>query len=154
MDKFAVLQKRAKEALKKYESLRKELSIKDPMLSEKIQRESQPFVKGHFTLAVVGEMSAGKSTFINALLGQRGLLPSAHGQTTCVLTEIIDSEVDFIEVTYADGKTKSIDSTKLKELVAIPSEYENLPINEVNRYIVHGLTFNDICKEKYSLSKL
>lgn len=154
MDKFTVLQKRVRRAIGEYEKLRESLSIKDPMLSETIQRESQPFLKGHFTLAVVGEMSAGKSTFINALLGQRGLLPSAYGQTTCVLTEIIDSEEDFIEVTYADGKTKNIDSNKLKELVAIPSEYENLPINEVNRYIVHGLTFDDICKEKDSLSKL
>lgn len=154
MDKFTVLQKRVRRAIGEYEKLRESLNIKDPMLSETIKRESQPFLKGHFTLAVVGEMSAGKSTFINALLGQRGLLPSAHEQTTCVLTEIIDSEEDIIEVTYADGKTKIIDSNKLKELVAIPSEYENLPINEINRYIMHGLTYNDICQKKDSLSRL
>lgn len=154
MDKFTILQKRAKRALDEYEKLRKDLDIKDPMLYETIQRESQPFVKGHFTLAVVGEMSAGKSTFINALLGQRGLLPSAYGQTTCVLTEIIDSDKDSIEVTFADGKIKNVDSKSLRSLVAIPSEYENLPVNEVNSLIVRGLSFNDIYKKKATLSQL
>lgn len=154
MDKFTILQKRVKRALAEYEKLRKDLGIKDPMLYETIQRESQPFVKGHFTLAVVGEMSAGKSTFINALLGQRGLLPSAYGQTTCVLTEIIDSDKDSIEVTFADGKIKNVDSKSLRSLVAIPSEYENLPVNEVNSLIVRGLSFNDIYKKKATLSQL
>lgn len=154
MDKFTILQKRVKRALTEYEKLRKDLDIKDPMLYKTIQRESQPFVKGHFTLAVVGEMSAGKSTFINALLGQRGLLPSAYGQTTCVLTEIIDSEKDSIEVTFADGKIKNVDSKSLRSLVAIPSEYENLPVNEVNSLIVRGLSFNDIYKKKATLSQL
>ena len=148
MDKFTILQKRAKRALAEYENLRKELNVKDPMLYETIQRESQPFIKGHFTLAVVGEMSAGKSTFINALLGQRGLLPSAYGQTTCVLTEIMDSDKDSIEVTFADGKVKELNVKSLKSLVAIPTEFENLPVNEVNRLIVLGLSFNEIYKKK------
>lgn len=105
-------------------------------------------------MAVVGEMSAGKSTFINALLGQRGLLPSAYGQTTCVLTEIIDSDKDSIEVTFADGKIKNVDSKSLRSLIAIPSEYENLPVNEVNSLIVRGLSFNDIYEKKATLSRL
>lgn len=154
MDKFTILQKRVKRALAEYEKLRKELDVKDPMLYETIQRESQPFIKGHFTLAVVGEMSAGKSTFINALLGQRGLLPSAYGQTTCVLTEIIDSDKDSIEVTFADGKVKELDAKSLKSLVAIPTEFENLPVNEVNRLIVLGLSFKEIYKKKDSLEEL
>ena len=154
MDKFTILQKRVKRALAEYEKLRKELDVKDPMLYETIQRESQPFIKGHFTLAVVGEMSAGKSTFINALLGQRGLLPSAYGQTTCVLTEIMDSDKDSIEVTFADGKVKQLDAKSLKSLVAIPTEFENLPVNEVNRLIVHGLSFKEIYKKKDSLEEL
>jgi GTPase Era involved in 16S rRNA processing len=154
MDKFTVLQKRVKRALAEYEKLRRELKVEEPMLYETIQRESQPFIKGHFTLAVVGEMSAGKSTFINALLGQRGLLPSAYGQTTCALTEIVDSNTDSIEVTFADGKKKTLDSKSLRSLVAIPSEFENLPVNEVNKLIIQGKSFNDICKKKAALSKL
>ena len=154
MDKFSILQKRVKRALAEYEKLRNELDVKDPMLYETIKRESQPFIKGHFTLAVVGEMSAGKSTFINALLGQRGLLPSAYGQTTCVLTEIMDSDKDSIEVTFADGKVKKLDAKSLKSLVAIPTEFENLPVNEVNRLIVHGLSFKEIYKKKDSLEEL
>lgn len=154
MDKFANLQKRAKLALEEYENLRKKLDIKEPMLYETIKRESQPFIKGHFTLAVVGEMSAGKSTLINALLGQRGLLPSAYGQTTCVLTEIIDSDKDSIEVTFADGEIKNVDSKSLHSLVAIPSEYQTLPVNEVNNLIVRGLSFNEIYEKKATLSRL
>lgn len=158
MNKFTILQKRVKRALAEYEKLRKEVDDdpENPIMNlyETIQRESQPFVKGHFTLAVVGEMSAGKSTFINALLGQRGLLPSAYGQTTCVLTEIIDSDKDSIEVTFADGKIKNVDSKSLRSLVAIPSEYENLPVNEVNNLIVRGLSFSEICKKKTTLSQL
>lgn len=155
MDKFSILQKRVKRALAEYEKLRKDLGIKDPMLYETIQRESQPFIKGHFTLAVLGEMSAGKSTFINALLGKRGLLPSAHGQTTCVLTEIVDSDTDSIEVTFANRDKKNLDSKSLHSLVAIPAEYDDLPINEINRLITQeGLSYKDICKRKKALSQL
>ena len=154
MDKFSILQKRARKALEEYEKFRVNLNVKEPMLSETIRREAQPFLKGYFTLAVVGEMSSGKSTFINALLGQRGLLPTAYGQTTCVLTEIIYSDTESIEVTFADGKIKNMDSKNLKNLVAIPSEFENIPVNEVNRLIISGLTFNKIRQRKAFLSQL
>jgi hypothetical protein len=154
MNSFTNLRNRVKKALNKYRTLREDLKVEDKMLSETIMREAQPFIKGHFTLAVVGEMSAGKSTFINALLGQRGLLPTAYGQTTCVLTEIVDSNEESVIVTFADGKEKKTDTQSLKQLVSIPKEFEDLPINMINRYIVEGYSYERILKKKPELLEL
>src|SRR5271157_6288687 len=57
---------------------------------------------GKFALAVVGEVNAGKSTFINALLG-REVLASSCLQCTSAIVEVIHSEKEYVRVLYADG---------------------------------------------------
>ena len=115
--------------------------------SESINRMTEPFRKGFFTLAVVGKMSSGKSTFINALLNDR-LLPTGHFQTTCTLTTIQHSEQKALHVIYGDNHevtyTDDI-ADRLKELVAIPEEYKNVPVNNINRLILAGKTLEEVC---------
>ncbi|MGL5981498.1 MAG: dynamin family protein [Phocaeicola sp.] len=114
-----------------------------------IKRKASPFINGHFTLAIVGKMSAGKSTFINALLGCRDLLPTGHFQTTCVLTKIEHSAEKSIEVSFGDGHKETIKSEvsgKLEKLVAIETEYSSLPVNDINKLIVKGWRKDKICK--------
>jgi ribosome biogenesis GTPase A len=53
--------------------------------------------KGKFTLAVAGEVKAGKSTFINALLGAE-ILPSDVLQASSAIVEIFKSENTFLKV--------------------------------------------------------
>ncbi len=62
--------------------------------------------RNSYKVSIVGELSAGKSTFISCLLGNRNLLPSANGAVTSVCTEIryypsTDFTARFI-LTYTD----------------------------------------------------
>lgn len=115
-----------------------------------IKRMLGPFIKGYFTLCIVGQMNAGKSSFINALLGERDLLPTGHWQTTSAVTNIVHSEKKRINVTYADGEQKEIvDNFKeqLGKLVAIEPKYSSLPVNLVNQYILTGMPTQEILSD-------
>lgn len=154
MDKFSIYKHRVEKALKAYEQT---CSLRDTAskgLQETIMREAAPFVKGYFTLAVIGKMSSGKSTFINALLGNHSLLPTAYEQTTCTLTEIEYGDKVQIQVEYGDGHTKSFSHTnELLQAAAIPEKYRHLPINFINKLIIAGKCENDIVKGKDKLDK-
>ena len=69
---------------------------------------------GRYVLAVVGEAKAGKSTLINALLGER-ILPTGVLQTSSAIVEICKSEKKYFEVHYADGHTRTENYTNLDE---------------------------------------
>ena len=62
-----------------------------------------------FKLAVVGEFSSGKSTFLNALIG-RDLLKHGRKETTATITEIYNDysmgDEFLIDVNYTDGTVK------------------------------------------------
>ena len=62
---------------------------------------------GRYVLAVVGEAKAGKSTLINALLGEN-ILPTGVLQTSSVIVEICKSEKKYVEVHYADGHSQPV----------------------------------------------
>ncbi len=102
--------------------------------------------KGKFTLAVAGEVKAGKSTFINALLGAE-ILPSDVLQASSAIVEIFKSEKSFLKVRYADGKTESISddletsdtnkaNERLHEICKIHDEYRDIPTTLIDDYII------------------
>src|SRR5574344_1789587 len=62
---------------------------------------------GKFTLAVAGEVKAGKSTFLNALLGAE-ILPSDVLQASSAIVEIFKSDTSFLKVKFADGHEESL----------------------------------------------
>lgn len=154
MDKFSIYKHRVEKALKAYEQT---CSLRDTAsngLRETIMREAAPFVKGYFTLAVIGKVSSGKSTFINALLGNHSLLPTAYEQTTCTLTEIEYGDKVQIQVEYGDGHSKLFsDTNELLQAAAIPENYRHLPINFINKLIIAGKSENDIVEGKDKLDK-
>lgn len=88
---------------------------------------------GRYVLAVVGEAKAGKSTLINALLGEP-ILPTGVLQTSSVIVEICKSEKKYTKVHYADGhdemvpddpSTPNLDeaSEHLRQIGAVKDEY-------------------------------
>lgn len=140
-----------KQILREYRVVREKNKVKDKGLSISVEHKANPFIKGNFTIAVVGKMSAGKSTFINAFLGNKNLLPTGHFQTTCVLTKIEYSEKESIEIIYGDDHKETINgniSGKLKTLVAIEDKYDSLPVNAVNKLIIKGWSKSRICESK------
>jgi hypothetical protein len=105
---------------------------------------------GKFTLSVAGEVKAGKSTFINALLGAE-ILPSDVLQASSAIVEIFKSEKSFLKVKYANGKEESIyddletldvDEAKerLHEICKISDEYRSIPTTSIDTYIIENDT--------------
>ncbi len=149
-NEFAKMNELVKTVLKRYRAIRKDCNISDEdWHSRTIERMATPFIKGYFTLAVVGKVSSGKSTFINALLGCKDLLPTGHDQTTCGITYIEYGETPEVTIIFGDGHKKVIKddiSGKIKPHVAIPEKYHPLPVNNIDDMIMAGFDFNKIWK--------
>lgn len=101
---------------------------------------------GKYTLAVAGEVKAGKSTFINALLGME-LLPSDVLQSSSAIVEICKSNEPDIKIKYAneneetfkyDGLNREVGDfqRKIKEVCSINDHYRELPTTLLNKYII------------------
>lgn len=151
-DTFCLYRAMVNDALIIYDQAKDLASITDPGLSGSINRLSEPFQKGHFTMAVIGKMSAGKSTFINAFLRDHNLLPTGHLQTTCTLTTIRHSKDSKLTVTFGDkdNTTKEYQGDFhgiLKELVSVGDDYQFLPINSINKLILKGLSEKEILSD-------
>ncbi len=72
---------------------------------------------GEFTIAVVGEFSSGKSTLLNALMGEK-ILPSFTDETTATVNFLRHkehaTEGECGEVFYNDGTSQKINSADLE----------------------------------------
>lgn len=106
-----------------------------------------------FNVVVAGEVSSGKSTFINALLGQE-ILPTSVLQNTNAITELYKSDVSSVEIIYGDGsketivddlETEDIDEAveKLKGSVSVKEKYRRIPTT----------ILDDVILQDYSTSK-
>lgn len=71
---------------------------------------------GHFTLAVVGEFKRGKSTLINALLGQ-DIFPADVLPTTATLNRLVYSLEKSVDLHYHDGRLERIPLERLNDYV-------------------------------------
>ena len=147
-NEFAKIGKLVDTIITRYREVRMDYGIPDNgWHSRTIERMATPFIKGYFTLAVVGKVSSGKSTFINALLGCKDLLPTGHDQTTCGVTYIEYGEKPEVTIVFGDGHKKVIKddiSGKIKPHVAIPEKYHHLPVNNIDDMIMGGYDFKKI----------
>lgn len=78
-----------------------ELSLEDQI--EDLNIASKSLRKGVFRLLVLGDMKRGKSTFVNALIGEN-LLPSDVNPCTAVLTVLRYGPLKKVTVYYKNGK--------------------------------------------------
>ena len=156
-NEFAIIGKLVETVITRYRKVRKECGIPDDEWhSRSIERMATPFIKGYFTLAVVGKVSSGKSTFINALLGCKDLLPTGHNQTTCGLTYIEYGETPEVTILFGDDHKLVIKddvSRRIKEHVSIPEKYHDLPVNNIDDMIMRGFGFDNIWKERKKLEE-
>ena len=156
-NEFAIIKKLVTDLLEQYRRVCKELGLADDAWHRRsIERISEPFVSGNYTLAVVGKVSSGKSTFINALLGRKNLLPTGHDQTTCGLTYIEYGETPEATIEFGDGHTITIKEYlegKIKPYVAIPERFHDLPVNSIDAMILGGFDFERIWKSHKQLEE-
>ncbi|MCD8485993.1 MAG: dynamin family protein [Desertifilum sp.] len=92
-----------------------------------LDKYSQTLQKGVFRLLVLGDMKRGKSTFLNALIGER-LLPSDVNPCTAILTLLRYGAEKKVTVYFNDGKApEEVDFKVFKQRYTIdPSEAKEL----------------------------
>ena len=127
-----------------YKSLSENITKEGDEFNSTLKAMQENIAEEKFLLAIVGEVKAGKSTFINALLGE-AILPYDVLQATSEIIEIYKSEKKEVCVTFANGKTQVVeDDLKtpenelvpfLKRLAAVKDEYRATPIVQVNRFL-------------------
>ena len=128
-----------------YESLGKALDKEDDEMPGFITQRQENIAAEKFLLAIVGEVKAGKSTFINAIL-REAILPYDTLQATSEIVEIHHSDKKEVQVTFANGDTQAIEDDPqtpeneavpfLKKIASINEEYRGLPIVQVNRFLI------------------
>ena len=87
--------------------------------------------KEEFSIVIVGEFSVGKSTFLNALMGEK-ILPSYSDETTATVTFLrhkskADNEQKG-KVYYADGSSEDIDSIETDVISHYVSTRSDIPV--------------------------
>jgi len=103
---------------------------------------------GKYTLAIAGEVKAGKSTFINALLKEE-VLPTGVLQATSAIIEIFKSEKSYLKIKFADGSVEEVYedanskiNTKIKkrlnEICCLNEEYRTIPTTILNKKIIEN----------------
>ena len=70
----------------------------------------------HFEVAIVGEFKRGKSTLINAMLGQE-VLPADVLPATATLNRVTYSTEPYVQVEYKNGNSERVDIGKLEDYV-------------------------------------
>src|SRR5512142_3063573 len=71
-----------------------------------------------FHLVVLGEFNHGKSTFVNALLGQ-DVLPTGITPTTAAINHVVWAQNPTARVVLTTGESKYLDPSQLKEWVTV-----------------------------------
>lgn len=98
-----------------------------PVAELKDKKIIQAFEKAKdskFEINVVATMSSGKSTLINALLGQQ-LMPAANEATTATIVKIIDTNQDHFSAIAYDKSgqiVKKLDNVTLEDMQALNAD--------------------------------
>ncbi len=117
----------------------------------------------NFSLVVAGQVKAGKSTFLNALLGEQ-ILPSDVLQSTSAIIEVFYSKEVFVEVTYGDGHLEKVfddlstpDINEATEYLAtigsVQEKFRSLPINHLNHMLLSQFRNNPELLNSSNLDK-
>lgn len=110
--------------------------------SEELNLTISDLIDDRFKIVVVGEFSRGKSTFINALLGEK-VLPASSRPTTTILNKIVYNEKRTYRLYYRDSaKYNDLDQN---EFISIVAPEEPLP-NDTASEDAYMKSINEISK--------
>lgn len=74
------------------------------------------YQKNEFPVVVLGRWNSGKSTLINAILGEE-ILPSANKEMTSILTKIYYGEGKEVIIQFDEGKYQTIPRMEMKDYI-------------------------------------
>lgn len=129
-----------KEVLDIYANYKGLLESNKLTVPENIKTEADKIAKDIFRLVILGEAKSGKSTFINAYLGQE-ILPMDVLQCTSAIIKIHKGPEAKLKAIAADGSSSIIKGTDeiknfLKQKAAIADEYRCIPVTTINQEIL------------------
>jgi small GTP-binding protein len=75
-----------------------------------------------FNLVVLGEFNHGKSTFVNAMIGE-AILPVGITPTTATINHIVWSKEPSARAVLRDGTTQAVDTSEIAEYVTMEGEH-------------------------------
>lgn len=104
MTKFFRTRNTLKNILQTHTDLAKETKVNDDVITDVIENLKH----GEMSIAVVGEVNRGKSTFLNALMGTK-LFPSRASVCTAGVTVLDYGDEPKAEIVFKNGKTKSFE---------------------------------------------
>ena len=102
----------------------------------------------HFEVAIVGEFKRGKSTLINALLGQE-VLPADVLPATATLNRVTYSEEPYVQVDYKNGDSERVEIDRLEEYVTKLTSESEKKAETVKEATVYYET--DFCKNNVDI---
>jgi small GTP-binding protein len=106
----------------------------DQKQEELLNEQNRKLKKSHFNLSVLGQFKRGKSTLINALLGE-DILPTGVLPLTAIITSLHYSENKRAEVIFNNGETKTINYKDIYQYVTEKENPQNCKeIKEVDIY--------------------
>ena len=137
MELFEEFKKEINQLANKGKEVKLDLS-KSIEIDENIDKKIEEIKNREYKLFVTGEAKSGKSTFINAFLGE-DILPTGFIQCTSSIIEIRrskDGKKRLISEEVGGGENREENINKIKEFLqktaAIPDEYRDIPFNIIN----------------------
>ena len=130
-----------KQVLALYDEFKRLCESAGKKVSSNIEEQAKRIREEVFNLMILGEAKSGKSTFINAYLGQE-VVPMDVRQCTSSIIKIKRGErFELVAKTAAGGRTiieKDADKIRefLKNHAAISDKYRNIPITTINNEIL------------------
>ena len=116
--------------------------------NDKLERITHGLETDSFTMAVLGQFKRGKSTLVNAILGE-SLLPTAILPLTSVITVITHSSTTSVRVVYQNGDAILIGKNALADYVTEKGnprnikKVERVEISLPSDFLSRGITLVD-----------
>lgn len=129
-----------KQVLALYEEFKRLCEDSGKKVSSNIEEQARRIRDEVFNLMILGEAKSGKSTFINAYLGQE-VVPMDVRQCTSSIIKIKRGDVfKLVAKTASGGRTTFEGAEKIREFLknhaAISDKYRNIPVTTINNEIL------------------
>lgn len=128
------------QVLELYDEYENACKLAGKKVDESISEQAQKIRNEIFNLMILGEAKSGKSTFINAYLGEE-IVPMDVRQCTSAIIKIRKSDrFELIAKTAAGGKTTIVGYDEIRDFLknhaAISDKYRNIPVTTINNELL------------------